>query len=353
MRVCILSTVNIKHMTLVSLYTRYLEENNIGYDIIYIDKYHSEEQIGAKNKYKFELNIDRSWSKPRKALAYMMFKPFAIKQLKKGSYDFIITWNYLTALMFAFYLPRHYKGKYCLNIRDITTFPFVNSVIGYAEKKAAFSTVSSPAFIDYLPVGRYLHIHSMNMSILNKCTRRTSLKKEGEPIAITFIGYACFYEPFYRLIDSMKNDARFKLNFFGQGTDAIKEYALSVHAENVECIGRFEPSQTSELLNRTDMIFNLYGTETVNLRTALSIKLYYAIYLRLPILVFPNTYMAEVTTECKIGYVVDTYDDLNDKLYAWYRGLDFNELNTSCENYIEQINDSHKKLRELMRKNIH
>lgn len=43
MKVCILSAVNIKHMSLITLYTEVLKQQGIEYDIIYMDKYGEDE----------------------------------------------------------------------------------------------------------------------------------------------------------------------------------------------------------------------------------------------------------------------------------------------------------------------
>ena len=52
-KICILSAVNIKHMSLISIYTKYFKENGMDYDVIYMDKYNEEENIDAKNIYRF------------------------------------------------------------------------------------------------------------------------------------------------------------------------------------------------------------------------------------------------------------------------------------------------------------
>ena len=49
--ICILSAVNIKHMSMISLYTEWLLRDNIDFDIIYMDKYGENEDFPAKKKY--------------------------------------------------------------------------------------------------------------------------------------------------------------------------------------------------------------------------------------------------------------------------------------------------------------
>ena len=355
-KVCILSTVNIKHMTLVSLYTNYFDKNGIKYDIIYIDKYGSIEEIGAQEIFKFNLKIKREWSFLRKLKHYWKFKKFALKILKENDYDFIITWNVFTAIMFSGYLVRKKPYKFVVNIRDIATkFRIVLNVpLKKAIRKSAFSTVSSIGFSKYLPKYPYIEIHSLNMQVLQDCIPHTKLKGKDGKIVITYIGYVVYYDNVYRLIKELANDKRYELRFYGQGSNLIEDYARTIHAYNVKCIGRFEPSETANLIQDADIIYNLYGYGNINLDTALSIKLYYAVYLNVPILVFKNTYMEFITNKYRIGYALENNDFsfLGDNLYEWYHNLNQEELSAGCNEFIKEIKKSHIKLENLLIKYI-
>lgn len=351
-KICILSTVNLKHMTLISLYTNFLESNKIPYDIIYIDKYDTEEENNATNVYKFNLNINREWSLPRKFMHYWKFKKFASDILLSNKYDFIITWNAFTAFMFVDVLKKNYSDKYCVNIRDV--FSKGNFLANYWLKKAinnsSFSTVSSDGFKKVLPSHPYTTIHSMNMKILDKCVPHSELKSKDKPINITYIGYMCYYENCYKLIDELGNDVRYNLNFYGQGSHLVEEYAKTKGVKNVNCIGKFEPNQTAELIQDADIIYNLYGVGNINLDTALSIKLYYALYLNVPILVFKGTYMEEISKECGIGYSIekDEFSNLGDNLFEWYHNLNQKEIIEKCQLFKQEITESHRELEKLL-----
>lgn len=351
MKVAILSTVNLKHMTLVSLYTDYFDANNIEYDIIYIDKYGDEEKNHAKNVYKYNLQIDRSWGMIKKGIHYIKFKPFAQKILVSNKYDFIITWNALTAFMFSTFLAKHYTKKYCVNIRDITesNLGILKHIIEFGQniaiKNSCFTTVSSAGFIKYLPQNNYIFIQSLNMSVLKQCISHERMKEKDEPINITYIGYMCYYDNCIKLIDALRNDRRFVLNFFGQGSEVIADYALKNGIANVSCVGRFQVEDTARLIQDSDIIFNLYGNDNINLKTALSIKLYYAIYLRVPILVCENTYMKEIADSLGIGITIgnNQYDgDLGNYIFNRYHDIEFNNIKKTCDEYrisVEKGND--------------
>ena len=73
-KVVILCAANLKHMTLITLYTAILKQNNIDYDVIYLDRYGEQENNDAKNSYKFNLKINPKWHFFRKLFHYWKFK---------------------------------------------------------------------------------------------------------------------------------------------------------------------------------------------------------------------------------------------------------------------------------------
>jgi hypothetical protein len=352
-RICLLSTSNLKHMTLSALYTDFMDKNGIEYDIIYIDKYHITEENNAKNIYKYELFIKKEWSFPRKWIHYWGFKKFATDILIKNNYDFIIVWNEFTAFMFADVLKKNFAGKYSINIRDYhyNNLFFVFNRLKIAIKPSAFSTVSSEAFIPYLPKYDYLMVHSLNSKFLKKLEPRISLKSNKKPIEILYIGYMNFPENAYKIIDELGNDDRYILKFVGAGTEVIGDYIKDKNINNVMTHGRFDPSRTPEFLKGADIIYALYDVGNKFVDTAISIKIYYALYLSIPIIVFKGTYMEELSTRLGIGYPIKKNEFMNlaDELYEWYHSLDMQSISKLRTNFLEEINLGHQKLEEKMK----
>lgn len=351
-KVCILSTVNLKHMTLVSLYTEFMDKEGIEYDIIYIDKYNSNEKVDAKNVYKYNLYIEKEWSFLKKLKEYWGFKKYAIDILLKEKYDFVIVWNSFTAFMFANILKNNFKNKYSVNIRDygFEKLPPVYFRTGKAIKNSAFTTISSEGFKSFLPKFNYTMVHSLNNKVLSKCQPKEYLVSKENPIRITYIGYMVFYENCFKIMDELGNDDRYILQFFGEGSHIIKEYAKENRYNNVETIGRFEPEETPSLLSQADIIYNLYGVGNTHVDTAISIKLNYAVYMKVPILVFKNTYMAEVSERCGIGYSIqkDDFEGMGNKLFEWYHSQDQKKIIYKCNEYIKKIEEDNLELNMLM-----
>jgi len=356
MKICILSIVNIKHMSAASLYLDYFEESGIEYDIIYIDKYFKPEKIYAKNIYRFELEVKRDWSKLKKISKYITFRKYASKILKQNKYDLVITWGTETAFLFADYLLNNMKEKYIINIRDYAN---LNNKFKYFLLKkivcnSKFTTISSNGFREFLPNNDYILIHSLNKSVLSNAKKRNNLKEKNEVIRICFIGYVRFYENDKRLIDSLGNDTRFIVQYFGVGSEVLEQYAIEKKIINVEFIKGFDVEDTAKLLDKADIINNLYGYNDIALDTAVSIKYYHSIFLRLPILVYSDTHMEKVTQ--KINFVFDdNYYNLGNRIYNWYNSIDFEEFKSECDLRLEIIEKEneifYKKLKESINNN--
>lgn len=342
-RIAILSTVNFKHMTVLSLYTDFLDENKIPYDVIYIDKYGEMEDSNAENKYPYLLSIKREWNFFRKLKKYIGFRSYAKKIIRSKDYDFIIVWNSFTAIMFCDLLITKFNKKYAINIRDYNyeKIPVVYLLTKLIIKNSKFTTISSEGFEKFLPKYKYLNIHSLNEKILQDVTPREAINDKDSPIRISFIGYVRFFENDMKLIDLLGNDDRFIIQFFGEGSQYLKEYVEKKGYHNVICVGRFKPSDTSSFLAKTDIINNLYGYGRIELDTAISIKSFYAAYLNLPILVFNHTYMEEATRG--FNYVCNLESPtFSDDLYIWYKNIDINKLKRSCKDYIDKAKCDNK-----------
>lgn len=346
--VCILSTVDLSRMTLLSLYTEFFDKNNIVYDIICANKYDDNYNSNANAIYQFDAKKSIKASVIGKVLHFWNMRKFASEIFKNNKYDYIIVWNQVTAFIFADLLIKLFEGKYCINIRDyhFDKLPIVRSRLTSVLKKADFNTISSEAFKRFLPKGDYLTIHSYNETVLKKLESRENTRKKNERINILNIGQIRWYDNIYPMIEELKNDPRFMMTFVGHGSEEIEKYIEGKNINNVEIFGRFKPQETAKFLEGADIIFNLYGTGNLHVDTALSIKLYYAIHLNVPILTYADTYMNEVASQIGIGYTVTKGEmkGFGDDLYNWYNSLNFEEIKEACDNYLYTIKMSHKEL---------
>lgn len=347
MRACILSVVEPRHMVMMSMYTSYFDEKNIPYDLIYMDRYHELEKTTAQEVYRCEIEGTNSISK---LAGYIKFQSFARKVLDKNNYDFVAVWNEYTSVLFEKYLMKNYRGKYSVNVRDLfdpddkirkpaLLYPRLNDSI----KGSLFTTVSSGKYLDYLcEFENYIFVHSINSQIMPNAIKRGG-EQSDDPIKILYLGKIGYLEEVEKFLKEMCNDTRFTLSFVGVGSEKVKEMAASMGCNNVEFVGKFDSSETNSYLEKADIIYNLYGDQKPCERTALSNKLYYAVCLNAPILVYKNTYMYEVANNCGIAFAADECPKgkLGDELFRWYNNLDKEIVREKCDRFKEDARKSH------------
>ena len=161
------------------------------------------------------------------------------------------------------------------------------------------------------------------------------MREDGKPIRISFIGNVRFFDVNEKIVDAFKNDPRFELHYHGTNAKEIEEYAKRIGANNVICSGSFPVSETKHFLEDADIINNAFGNKTVGVRTLTSIRLFHAAYMNMPILVNSGTFMQKVADKYGIGFPIEDLDEfLPDKLYKWYKSIDFNSLAKGCKDLI-------------------
>lgn len=338
-RFAILSCVNIKHMSLISLYTDILKRENVQYDVIYMDKYNEDEEIECNCKYRYVNKIDRNLPKIIKKIKYYRFKPWACRIINKNKYDFIIVWNDLAIFLFANYLSKNFKGRYCLNVRDNLYYdkPRYSEMYERCFSNSAFNTISSTGYLDILPRNvKYYPIHSLNLSALKNMKVHDRMRKKDEKIRIGFIGYVRYFERNQELLDCFANDPRYEVHFYGKCADVLKKYAEAKTILNGVFHDSFPVGDTAKYLENIDIMNNLYGNESLNTRKAVSIKFFHSLYAKIPILVNSDTYIGKIATSLGLGfYVTEFSDKFKDDLYEWYHQINFSELCKNSEQYIE------------------
>ena len=352
-KVCIVSVSAPRNMVMLSVYTSYFETKNIKYDLVYLDRYHKEEKTGAEKIFRIE--YDRK-SKISITKGYIDFKKRATLILKRERYDFVIVWGELTASIISGVLGHYYRNRYCVNVRDLFVnkrvifYPLLNNAI----KKSAFTTVSSEKYLEKLTrhFRKYIFVHSYNDTIKKETDKAiaTSSSREDAVIRILYLGNIRFLSHLFKLIEQLKNDARYELIIAGTGSELVSQYIEKNNITNVEVFGTFDKEKTSCFLCNSDVIYNLYGTEDINLRYALSNKLYYAISLGIPILVYKDTYMYEISKQCGIGFAVDekANQPFADKFFEWYQNWDKEEAEIHCKALLDSARKTQSKLYSVL-----
>ncbi|MBQ2677260.1 MAG: glycosyltransferase [Clostridia bacterium] len=347
-KICIITTRNIFNSPCLEKYQNIL---NSKYDIFYWDRCGIEESCGAENHYKYFKTVPANVSLIRKALPYLGFYLALIKFLTKHRYEKLIVFPTQTAWLMLPWLKGRYKSKYVLDIRDYSgEFGIQGKLTNSVVKSAGLTTITSPAYTSFLPEGDYVishNIQEIDRALVEqyRCRKRA----DDAPIVLSFVGSVRFIDVQCKLIDKFKNDPRFLIKFIGRGSENLKDYCDDNNITNVEIIGRFERNELPDFYMQTDIAINVYGNNTPVLNYALSNKLYSAAIMGMPLVVSPDTYMAEIVEKYGFGVAVDLEEDgVADKVYDYYNSLNKQELFDNCDAFMKVAYSDDAKYRESL-----
>ena len=341
-KVVILSLDDLRHITMIKIYTEYLKTSGIPYDIICFDRYNgSEIRYDDATVYSFK-GTDVKDSKVTKFIRYMKYRKYAISVMNKNKYDYIIVWGERTASVFSDYLVKH--KPYCVNIRDIGFPPFMAF---YKRLKKAvdcsdFSTWCAPRGEEELPPHKYVIVLNQNKNLVKEAKVSNSLVENDKPIRIGTIGYIRHIDSSKQIMKALCNDDRYIVQFFGTGADQLEAYAKELGMNNIELRGSFTSGETASLLDKTDVI-NSYcgdGLRDKTIAVGSPIRYGYSTLLYKPAIVSPNTYISDKTKELNIAFTVEDLETFPDKFYEWYHSLDFLRFKESCDTFNQAFDDS-------------
>lgn len=311
-------------------YENMLNELNIPFDLIIWNRENISEKSSAEHVIEFRISDKANNKNPLKLMKFALFSSFVKRTLIRNRYEkvlFVGTYGCVVAFC-ANYLSKHFYQKMWIDIRDdlYEWFkPYYN-----AQKKsieASFATaISSPAYKKFLPEHDYLIMHNIDPNA-SKLVREYNHKSDPNGrIRISFIGNVRYYEQNKTLLGLLGNDDRFLLQYYGKGSEELERYCQENNINNVDFHGSFAQQDTIHFYEKTDIINNMYGNDTINLQLALSNKLYYGLLFKLPILVSENTLMADLTNQYHIGFAFKNDTGFGDYLYDWYKKVERDEI---------------------------
>ncbi|WP_214784531.1 hypothetical protein [Exiguobacterium sp. s183] len=354
MKICIVSAVNIKHMSMVTFYTDYFKNNNISYDLIYFDKYGVEESIGEQNKYVYRCEFSKNTKKIQKIKEYYKYKKFASKILLNNDYDFIVLWNDLAIHLLGSFLSDNFPNRYCVNIRDYfgQDIPLISKNVKKAVRNSSFNTVSSKGYEEFLPPEKYYMMHSI-IGQVSTDIESTVKEKSSFPLKLSFVGNIRFFEQNKRILDIFKNNKKFQLQYFGTNANVLKEYCEINSIYNAEFHDSFDLSETSFYVKKGDLVNNIYGKKDKILNHSISIKLYHSVLAKQPIIAMNDTYIGNLVQKYSLGFVIDHLNhDLPALIEKWYSNLNYEEYLKSCKKFIEEARMENQVINELLDSNL-
>ena len=335
-RVCIIGASNLINISLISIYTSYLEKNKVDYDLIYWDRKGLTELNKAKNAYKYIrlLNGVSFW---KKILYYLGFSLYAHRILIKNDYEYVIIWQTSVAYLLIVLLLTKYRHKYILNIRDYIAEKKIifEVLIRILTKYSVINTISSKGFLSFLPTKRdYQLIESVNSELIHG-EKIIAHSRISDKIKIGFVGSCRYFDENRRIIDRLANDERFELWFCGENSYVLKNYALMKSISNVFVIDTFPREDTLSIFGKFDIINSCFGCDNLANSTLVPIRLFNALSQGLPVMASKGMFLANLLKSTNLGIEVDSFaDNLGDYIFNYISNLDYDKFSFLAHEYL-------------------
>lgn len=353
-KVGILMFQNMRYAPFLKMYENLLMDmNNVQYDVIYYERDKSLNEIKDANHIALPWHGKGTLAAPKyeKFANFLFYANDAKKVLAEKKYDFLIVLTSFPSVLISNYLRKEYSGRFLVDIRDYTQERF-KPYFKIEEKvfsKAALCVISSPGFVNFLPNIDYYICHNIDAVAASKkiCSFDKAYNRR---LVIAYIGSISYETQCKQLIDLVIDDERFEFHFYGNesnGTE-ISRYINSKNNKRVKMMGEFLPSEKPSIYAASDLVFNCYGNDRILVKYAISNKYYDGAIYKRPLLVSPNTSMAEFSQGFAYALDLGNIDGLDD-LYSWYYGIDEEEFISYSDSVINKSLSENTKFLEKVR----
>ena len=332
-KICIIGASNLKHISLVSLYTTYFDKNGIPYDLIYWDRYGIDEETTAQNVFRYRNS--RVKGILNRVTGFISFRRFVLRKLRENQYKTLIIWQTTVGYLLFDQLIIKYKNRYVINVRDYVTEnkPILRQMIKELVANAGMVAISSECFKEFLPQSKYITVNSINEEILS-CNEVHRAEHSGSLYKIGFVGNCRYFRECYKLIDALANDSRYELWYCGTNSEVLAEYARQKNINNVFVKPSFKKEETLKLFSEFDIVNSAFGNDAFDNRTLVPIRLYTALSLHIPVLANAGTQLAKEILSSSTGFVIQSYETLGDRLFEYLSDLNQEAFVSSCDRYI-------------------
>lgn len=318
----------------IKKYIQLIKESGMEYRIIYWNRMNTNVQFDV-NEVVYHEEKDLSSNKLNKVRSYLKFRQFLNREFEKG-YNKVILLTTLAGLLLDRKNLIKYRDKIIFDIRDFTyeSIPLYKRLVKRVVDNSAFTVISSPGFVNFLPKSDKFVINH-NITVIEN---NESLGFKAKfPISIGFVGAIRHFAVDRKIIDIFGNDDRFRIEFhgFGKSYETLNEYVKHRKILNVRISGYYDNSKKKELYKNIDVINNYYGYNRVN-KYAVSNKFYDSLILKKPILVNNRVYLGEVVEKYNLGFSIDLKHFDKEKFINDYFNFNFNNFITQANTILDK-----------------
>lgn len=347
MKLAIILSGNTYRFPYLSYYINQLNKENINYKIICWNR----QLINEGNAISFNLKQSENKGYLFRLMSYIKYKNFVITQLKQDQYDKIIVSTIAIGVLLYPFLKKKYKKKYIFDIRDYSLIiNFCYPVFTKLINDSYCTVISSDGFKKWLPKNHNYYItHNFPFGITQKEISCFKYDNKTNPIddhiVITTIGSLRDYSVNKKVIDALKNNERFYLNFIGVGPafKPLKDYASKNNVLNINFYGYYEKKDELKLLSNSNFINNL-TYDDLNSKTLITNRFYLSVVLGIPMIVKMNTNQAVLCNKFKLGCVLNTKYSMEKQVMDYVINFNEYEYNIGRDNFIKIVSKDTKKL---------
>lgn len=346
MRILLLGFGKIAYMPYMNFYLDTLNDKNVQFELIYWDrdgKPDADVPSRISRAYKFEAHIEEQLPFKKKMKYFVKYRQFALNVLKHHSYDKIIVLHTTPGLTLLDYLVRKYKKRYLLDFRDVSYeyIPVYRKLVGILSRNSAMTFVSSDAFRKFLPSEENVFtIHNYLEGSLNYQRIRKQSERKRDILRVNYWGLVRQVDVNKKLMDTLGNDIRFELHYYGRMQQAgreMKEYARHKEYTNVYFHGAYMPVERYEFAKNTDLIHNVYDCG-YTMGNAMGNKYYDGIIFEIPQICTKGSYMGDVISARNVGIEISLDDkEIADKLWEYYQNINWSEFEMNCASALNSV----------------
>lgn len=167
---------------------------------------------------------------------------------------------------------------------------------------------------------------------------------ESGVITIGYIGTIRDETIQYAFIDYMENDSWFILNYYGEGryNHDVMNYLEENQIHNIFIGGRFLKNDEIPLYQNNDMINLLRDESTLLSQSSLPKRLYNAVYVGKPLLVFSGTYLSAIVDFYHLGLVIDTLEGIPEKIITYIEEFNEDKFKQGREDFFKRVSEENQ-----------
>ena len=334
MRVALVISNNKWFSPYLNIYTEYLKNNNVFYEVISWNRDFSEKQDSVT----YSKGI-KDENKIFKLVKFIKYARFVHKVVRKNQYDKLIVFGSKLPIFLIPLLLTKYKEKYILDFRDLSIeqYPIIKTLFSWILHGSYCNVVSSPGFIKYLPKADYIVAHNLSMDLARNGLN-IRYKQSERPYEVLTIGGIRDYESNMEVVKSLANNSMYNIKFVGKGyaSKKIEESCLLNSYTNVSFSGYYKKEDEPEII-KSSTVLNIFYPQIKSHMSAMSNRFYNALIYKKPIIVTAGSVQGEYVEKYNLGLSVKDCSDLADMLCSFIVNMDKELFENNCNTLLESF----------------